>query len=136
MSERRGVEPFGAHDAKLLDAIVAVGSSALENASLVDQIKHQVFHDALTGLPNQLRFEERTSAALAQLRSPGDILAVLCIDLDRFKRVNDGLGHPAGNELLRQVAARLSATVQAGDTVARMGGDEFTILLTTVRSTR
>jgi diguanylate cyclase (GGDEF)-like protein len=89
----------------------------------------------LTGLPNQLRFEERTSAALAQLRSPGDILAVLCIDIDRFKRVNDGLGHPAGNELLRQVAARLSAAVGPGDTVARMGGDEFTILLTGVRST-
>ena len=136
VSERRGLDAaFGAQDGKLLDAIVAVGSSALENASLVDQIKHQVFHDALTGLPNQLLFEERTGLALAQRRQSGDKLAVLFIDLDRFKRVNDSLGHPTGNELLRQVAVRLSSAVRTDDTVARMGGDEFTLLLTTVRAT-
>ncbi len=135
VSERRGLEPFGAQDTKLLAAIAAVGSSALENASLVDQIKHQVFHDTLTGLPNQLLFEERTTAALAQRSRSGEGLAVLFIDLDRFKRVNDSLGHPTGNELLRQVATRLSGAVRGGDTVARMGGDEFTLLLPTVRST-
>ncbi|HLF41885.1 MAG TPA: GGDEF domain-containing protein, partial [Acidimicrobiia bacterium] len=134
VSERRGLDSFGAQDAKLLDAIVTVGASALENASLVHQIKHQVFHDSLTGLPNQLLFEERVSLALAQRRQTAGKLAVLFIDLDRFKRVNDSLGHPAGNELLKQVATRLCAAIRADDTVARMGGDEFTLLLTAVRS--
>lgn len=134
VSERRGVEPFSVQDAKLLDALVAVGSGALENASLVTQIKHQVFHDALTGLPNQLLFEERVSLALAEHRRSDSKLAVLFFDLDRFKRVNDSLGHPAGNELLRQVARRLTTAVRANDTVARMGGDEFTLLLTGLRS--
>ncbi len=134
VSERRGLDPFGANDAKLLDALVAVGSGAIENAGLVDQIKHQVFHDALTGLPNQLLFEERVNIALAQQRRAGGKVAVLFIDLDRFKRVNDSLGHPAGNELLRQVSRRLGAVVRASDTVARMGGDEFTLLLGDVRS--
>ena len=134
VSEHRGVEPFGVHDGKLLDAIVAVGAGALENAALVDQIKHQVFHDALTGLPNQLLFEERVNLALAQTRHSNQKLAVLFLDLDRFKRVNDSLGHPAGNELLRQVARRLAAVMRTTDTVARMGGDEFTLLLSDIRS--
>jgi diguanylate cyclase (GGDEF)-like protein len=134
VGERRGVESFKPQDAKLLDAIVAVGSGALENARLVDQMKHQVFHDALTGLPNQLLFEERVTYALAQQRGSGHKIAVLFIDLDRFKRVNDSLGHPAGNELLRQVSRRLAAVVRSSDTVARMGGDEFTLLLADIRT--
>ncbi len=134
VSERRGLDPFGPRDAKLLDALVAVGSGALENAALVDQIKHQVFHDALTGLPNQLLFEERVNLALSQQRRADGKIAVLFIDLDRFKRVNDSLGHPAGNELLRQVSRRLAAVIRNSDTVARMGGDEFTLLLADIRS--
>ncbi|MDQ3945246.1 MAG: EAL domain-containing protein, partial [Actinomycetota bacterium] len=134
VGEPRGVEQFKPQDAKLLDAIVAVGSGALENARLVDQMKHQVFHDALTGLPNQLLFEERVTYALAQQRGSGHKIAVLFIDLDRFKRVNDSLGHPAGNELLRQVSRRLAAVVRRSDTVARMGGDEFTLLLADIRT--
>ncbi len=135
VGERRGVEPsFQPQDAKLLDAIVAVGSGALENARLVDQMKHQVFHDALTDLPNQLLFEERVNYALVRQRGSAHKIAVLFIDLDRFKRVNDSLGHPAGNELLRQVARRLAAVVRTTDTVARMGGDEFTLLLANIRS--
>jgi len=134
VSERRGLAPFGPQDAKLLDALVAVGSSALDNAVLVEQLKHEAFHDALTGLPNQLLFEETVSLALAERRRPPRKLAVLVLDLDRFKRVNDSLGHPAGNELLREVARRLTGAVRSGDTVARMSGDEFILLLTGLRS--
>jgi diguanylate cyclase (GGDEF)-like protein len=135
VSERRGHEGWSAQDAKLLEALVAVGSSALDNAGLVEQLKHEAFHDALTGLPNQLLFEETVGLALAERRQPQRKLAVFVLDLDRFKRVNDSLGHPAGNELLREVAHRLTGAVRTGDTVARMSGDEFTVLVTGLRST-
>jgi diguanylate cyclase (GGDEF)-like protein len=135
VADRRGVEPFGNHDVTLLEALAGVSASALRNASLVEQLKHEAFHDALTGLPNLLLFEETVSLALAERRQPERKLAVFVLDLDRFKRVNDSLGHPAGNELLREVARRLTAVVRTGDTVARMSGDEFTILVTGLRST-
>jgi diguanylate cyclase (GGDEF)-like protein len=135
VSDRRGHEPFSAQDARLLGALVAVGSGALDNAGLVEQLKHEAFHDALTGLPNQLLFEEAVGLALAERRQPERKLAVFVLDLDRFKRVNDSLGHPAGNELLREVSRRLSGALRGGDTVARMSGDEFTLLATGLRST-
>jgi diguanylate cyclase (GGDEF)-like protein len=135
VSDRRGHEAFDAGDARLLDALVAVGSGALDNAGLVEQLKHEAFHDALTGLPNQLLFEETVSLALAERRQPERKLAVFVLDLDRFKRVNDSLGHPAGNELLIEVSRRLSGALRGGDTVARMSGDEFTLLATGLRST-
>jgi diguanylate cyclase (GGDEF)-like protein len=129
VSERRGHEAFSPQDAKLLDALVAVGSSALDNAGLVEQLKHEVFHDALTGLPNQLLFEETVSLALAERRQPERKLAVFVLDLDRFKRVNDSLGHGLGDELLQEIASRLAALLRPGDTAARIGGDEFAVLL-------
>ncbi|MDQ1490246.1 MAG: hypothetical protein QOJ23_2760, partial [Actinomycetota bacterium] len=135
VSQRRGLKPFGPADGKLLDALAVMGSTALANAGLVEQLKHEVFHDALTGLPNQLLFEETVSLALAERRQPERKLAVFVLDLDRFKRVNDSLGHPAGNELIREVAHRLTGAVRTGDTVARMSGDEFTVLVTGLRST-
>jgi diguanylate cyclase (GGDEF)-like protein len=134
VSDRRGEEPWGAQDARMLEAIVAVGSAAVQNATLVDQIKHQVLHDALTGLPNQLLFEERLTSAISRAPRSGEGVAVLFVDLDRFKRVNDSMGHPAGNALLRQAAERIAAMVRPGDTVARMGGDEFTLLVTDIRA--
>ena len=135
VADRRGVEPFGPHDVKLLEALAGVSGSALANAGLVEQLRHEAFHDALTGLPNQLLFEETVGLALAERRQPERKLAVFVLDLDRFKRVNDSLGHPAGNELLREVARRLIGAVRTGDTVARMSGDEFTVLVTGLRST-
>jgi diguanylate cyclase (GGDEF)-like protein len=136
VSDRRGADnPFGAGDAKLLEGLAAVTATALSNAGLVEQLKHEAFHDALTGLPNQLLFEETVGLALAERRQPERNLAVFVLDVDRFKRVNDSLGHPAGNELLCEVARRLTGAVRGGDTVARMSGDEFTLLVTGLRST-
>ena len=99
-----------------------------------EQVKHLAFHDALTGLPNRLLFNDRLAIALAQARRGGEKLVTLFLDLDRFKVINDSLGHAAGDELLRGVAQRLQENVRAGDTVARLGGDEFIILLTRISS--
>jgi diguanylate cyclase (GGDEF)-like protein/PAS domain S-box-containing protein len=89
---------------------------------------HLALHDALTELPNRLLFRERLIYALSDNRRDHGDLAVLCLDLDHFKEINDTLGHGAGDILLRQLAARLQACVRSGDTVARLGGDEFAII--------
>ena len=91
------------------------------------KIVHMAMHDALTGLPNRVLLNERLEQALARI-DPGDVAAVHLLDLDRFKNVNDTLGHPAGDKLLTVVAARLRGLVRETDTVARMGGDEFAVL--------
>ena len=92
------------------------------------RLEHQATHDALTGLPNRALFQELGDQALARSNRYGTTVAVLFLDLDRFKPVNDSLGHTAGDELLVQVASRLRASVRRGDIVARFGGDEFVIL--------
>jgi diguanylate cyclase (GGDEF)-like protein len=86
-------------------------------------------HDPLTGLPNRIIFRDRLRHGLAQAQRSGRKLAVLFLDLDRFKWVNDNLGHEAGDELLCQVCARLRLSVRETDTLARIGGDEFTCVL-------
>lgn len=99
-----------------------------------DQLHHVAFHDSLTDLPNRNCFNERLAAAVERNRTDGEqAFAVMFMDLDRFKMVNDSLGHPAGNALLCEVARRLSAAVRPGDLVARLGGDEFAILLEQVQ---
>ena len=88
-------------------------------------IAHLAHHDSLTGLPNRAQFNERFDAALAEAEAGDDNLAVVAIDLDRFKEVNDSYGHAAGDRVLRALASRLSETVREGEVVARLGGDEF-----------
>lgn len=92
-------------------------------------IHFQAYHDLLTGLPNRALFHDRLTNAISNARREDDKLAVLFLDLDRFKVVNDTLGHSVGDELLKQVANRLKSCLREGDTVARLGGDEFIVLL-------
>jgi diguanylate cyclase (GGDEF)-like protein len=105
----------------------------LELQTLKDRFAHEASHDALTNLPNRRRFHEQLERMCGRGRS-GDTLAVLFLDLDGFKHVNDHFGHDVGNELLVGVAARLLSCVRPGDVVARMGGDEFVIMLTRIEN--
>ncbi len=94
-----------------------------------ERIRHLAFHDALTGLPNRMLLNDRLEVAIAAARRNAARLGLMFIDLDRFKAVNDSFGHEAGNDLLKEVAERLRRCVRESDTVARMGGDEFVVLL-------
>ena len=123
--ERLAVTP---HLTDRLKGLAAQASIALSNARLVDQIRFQALHDPLTGLPNRTLILDRAGQMLARARR-GDLpVAVLLIDLDGFKDVNDTLGHDVGDRLLGAVTARLTATMRAGDSVGRLGGDEFVVL--------
>ncbi|TLY71359.1 MAG: EAL domain-containing protein [Gammaproteobacteria bacterium] len=110
-----------------LELVVTDRTKGLEAANR--QLRHLASHDALTGLPNRLLLDDRIAQAIIQAQRHSHEFAVLVVDLDRFKLINDSLGHRAGDELLREVAQRLSHAVRAVDTTARLGGDEFVILL-------
>jgi diguanylate cyclase (GGDEF)-like protein len=127
------VKTFGADEQHLLDTLAQHASTALTNGRLADELRvqvadneHQATHDLLTGLPNRLMFERVVGATLRS----GRPIAVLLLDLDRFKEVNDTLGHAAGDALLRDAGTRLQAAVPQALCIARLGGDEFTVLLT------
>jgi diguanylate cyclase (GGDEF)-like protein len=137
VANRLGVaRGFGSDDLKLFEALANQAGASLEHdrleqavwqlRELQEQLQHQAFHDPLTGLANRVLFVDRLGHALARR---GSQVAVLFLDLDDFKVVNDRYGHAHGDELLRQVAARVRGCLRPEDTPARMGGDEFAILL-------
>lgn len=115
-------------------AMAASISAALQRQDKEEIIRHQAFHDALTDLPNRVLFNDRLTLALAAAHRIKEDVAVMFLDLDRFKVINDSLGHSIGDELLQEVANRLKRSLREGDTLARWGGDEFTLLLPQAQS--
>lgn len=127
------------HVARLREANENLVIATLDTQTMADQVKkvrdqmgHMAHHDFLTGLPNRKLLEERLTQAIARAKRHGTRLAVLFIDLDRFKVINDSLGHATGDALLQSVAQRLLGSVRASDTISRQGGDEFVALLSEV----
>ena len=127
VEDRRGdVATFTDDDAKLFETIATHVSSILDNSRLLDRLRHESRHDTLTGLANRHYFRQQLSAELAA----GDpVFALLIADLDRFKEINDTLGHHHGDLLIMEVASRITAAAPLGSTVARLGGDEFAMLV-------
>ena len=113
---------------------IAIFSDITERKKHVDRIEHLATHDGLTGLPNRIMFDELLNTALADARRSQSMMAVLFLDLDKFKQVNDTLGHDVGDLLLQTVAQTLQALLRAGDIVARQGCDEFTMALPNLAS--
>jgi diguanylate cyclase (GGDEF)-like protein len=133
------VSTFEEGDLKLLETLAKHVAVSLENGRLEDslaqltrlkeELRHQAFHDSLTRLPNRTLFTERVAHALTRQQRANQTMAVLFLDLDDFKTINDSLGHTAGDQVLVTVAERLKQCLRPTDTVARLGGDEFGILL-------
>ena len=134
---------YRAADGRLIPAEVSASRIVLDTGNLfmciardvserehaAQQIQHLAYHDTLTGLPNRALLTDRVSRALARARRTGQIGALLFLDLDKFKRINDSLGHSVGDALLKELADRLRRALREEDTVARLGGDEFVVML-------
>jgi diguanylate cyclase (GGDEF)-like protein len=114
---------------RLIDPITHIAGIAIERRHAEERIHHMAHHDALTGLPNRILLEDRLNQAILHAQRYGRQVAVIFIDLDNFKMVNDSLGHGAGDELLKVMANRMTQSVRSSDTVVRLGGDEFVIVL-------
>src|SRR5882672_8597908 len=122
--------PPGWDGLETIEKVVTDRTEGLEAANA--QLRYLATHDALTGLPNRALLEDRISQAITLADRSGQPFALMLLDLDRFKAVNDSLGHRAGDELLKEVAQRLRSVIRGVDTVARLGGDEFVVILQSV----
>ena len=125
---------YGKKDKELLQFVSTQVATAIERRRLNEELLRAARYDELTGLPNRRMFHDRIRTALARSRRHGERLALLYVDIDDFKRVNDSLGHGAGDQLLEEVAQRLQQCVREEDTVARLGGDEFVVLLEEIQA--
>ena len=130
VGDRTGEARFVHGDVRLLETVANHGSVALRNGRLIERLHHEAREDELTGLPNRLRFRELLDAAAEAAATGGPACAVMVLDFDGFKAINDTLGHQAGDDLLRVLAGRLDVGAAGQALVARLGGDEFAILST------
>src|SRR5262249_51151831 len=140
LGDRTGL-PTGAEQQLQVRRLADQVAVALANARMLEQVKSLAYFDSLTGLPNRLSYQARLARALEQARRGGKLVAAFFIDLDHFSRINDTLGHEAGDQLLQQVALRLRASCRDREDevgpaleliapdVARLGGDEFTVIM-------
>ncbi|MBD3653200.1 diguanylate cyclase [Kangiella sp.] len=123
-------DSYSKKDIKLMEFVAEQITATIERKEYEQKLHHLASHDWLTGLPNRLLFNDRLDVAIKRAKRVNEQLALLYMDLDGFKEVNDTFGHSKGDLLLSKVAIRIQACVRESDTVARMGGDEFTVLLT------
>ncbi|MGA7673022.1 MAG: sensor domain-containing diguanylate cyclase, partial [Nitrolancea sp.] len=126
--EARSVSPMRSQDG-LLEHLIVIGRDVTEQRAYLDQLKRHAYYDSLTGLPNRALFMDRLAHAHLRVLRSRQSLAVMYLDLNGFKSVNDSFGHGVGDQVLAEVAQRLTRSLRASDTVARTGGDEFVFLL-------
>ena len=125
-----------AAELQLTDLAARVAGIAIDHKRAEERIRHMAHHDALTDLPNRVLFQDRVGQAIAYAHRAQEQVALLMLDLDHFKDINDTLGHPAGDTLLRTAGTRLKGCLREGDSVARLGGDEFGICLPALKDAR
>jgi diguanylate cyclase (GGDEF)-like protein len=130
VAERLGMETFRSEDIRLLETVAVHASAAVENSRLIDRLQFDAHHDALTGLPNRRRMVNALEQAV-KISAPGEVVAVLQFDVTGLRDVNESLGYEAGDEMLAEVARRLRDAAPAAALVARMGSDEFVVMLRT-----
>jgi len=137
LADRQGqLATFGADDLQVLETLATHLTAALENQQLLDRLRHAAYHDRLTDLPNRARLAQALDEAIPAAMSSGDTVVLCQLDVDRFKDINDSLGHSWGDKLLVQLGERIRACAPEGSLVARVGADEFAVLTRVTDSDR